>query len=414
MDDCAAQGFRDCTAGLTAISGSNFSGRSAFLRKLANIDGPYSSETPDRVYLSPEPENSLSGLSLSAAQELILHRGNEEFAAALGDIWSLLGLDPLLHRTPSTLSGGELTKLVVASAILLKPDLLAIDGTLEQLDLQVKHELVACLQKGFDAIRIVLADNRLSEIRVQANALPAVSGQAPPADSLCTSIFPSPTIEPSRLSIEDIHFRYPGNPAPILSGLSVDLEPGHVYFLNGVNGAGKSTLAKLLCGVVRPQSGEILSDGVSYTPWTAGNRLVSYHFQNPDRGRVRQQLKDELLAGIGYFKGRVTASDGKRCEEIAKAFGLSRLSGVSLDVMPYVIRKRAGLAAALAPEMPWYFIDEPTLGQDDSSVEALGQMFGALARQGAGVIIITHSQILPSILSGKQLHLRNGQLKCTK
>ena len=61
------------------------------------------------------------------------------------------------------------------------------------------------------------------------------------------------------LSVRDLSKRYGGN--SILSGVTLDIGKGEIVSVLGPNGSGKSTLIKAVCGVIRPDSGDILSDG---------------------------------------------------------------------------------------------------------------------------------------------------------
>jgi ABC-type Mn2+/Zn2+ transport system ATPase subunit len=253
MDDVNDRSGNDVVGAdkINIVGGANFSGRSSYLRRVAGIDA-----LPDanvsKVYLAPEAETALSGLTLSVEQELLLHRRSRDFAAKLDDLWKLFGLQSLLQRAPSTLSGGEMAKLVIASAILLKPGLLAIDGTLEQVDADVRKAFIEKLFRGRLAdTQVFIADNRLAETGIKETCLPPPSSQRPPADPIRAVSVPAPEIQPCRLDLDNIHFCYPGSAANVLNGISASFEPGHIYFLHGANGAGKSTLAKLSAATLR-------------------------------------------------------------------------------------------------------------------------------------------------------------------
>ena len=81
--------------------------------------------------------------------------------------------------------------------------------------------------------------------------------------------------------------------------------------------------------------------------------------------------------------------------------------------LPFVMRKRISLAATLAMDRPWYILDEPTLGQDESFVEFLIALLNDLAENGKGVIVISHSKSFTEKLRGKYLTLTAGQVNNT-
>jgi ATP-binding cassette, subfamily B, bacterial len=70
-----------------------------------------------------------------------------------------------------------------------------------------------------------------------------------------------PTGTPGAVSLRDVRFTYPGRTEPTFDGLTLDIEPGTSVAVVGANGAGKSTLIKLLCGLHRPERGEVRVDG---------------------------------------------------------------------------------------------------------------------------------------------------------
>ncbi|HEY1921369.1 MAG TPA: hypothetical protein VGG44_01280, partial [Tepidisphaeraceae bacterium] len=124
---------------LLAIDGPNFSGRSDLLRRFCrnNADG--------RMYLGPEVYFALSGLTTTVRQELELHAGGSLESRDCLEPVETLNLTRLLDQHPATLSGGEQTCLAILCAMILKPQILAADCALEQLDsskLQISLDLL--------------------------------------------------------------------------------------------------------------------------------------------------------------------------------------------------------------------------------------------------------------------------------
>jgi energy-coupling factor transport system ATP-binding protein len=149
---------------------------------------------------------------------------------------------------------------------------------------------------------------------------------------------------------------------------------GH-YLLSGPNGVGKSTLSKILCGLLRPTSGEIRVNTKPVQPWREPGRFVSYAFQDPDLQLFANRVSKQLASA-------------KRPEAVARWFGLDQhLSEHPLD-LPFVLRKRLAIGAALGREKGLSILDEPTLGQDSRSVaEGRGYL------SGATTIVISHSAL---------------------
>lgn len=396
-------------SGLHILSGRNFSGRTDFLKRITGVEPPDNRLSRCAVYLGPEPETALSGITLSVSQEMRLHKvdGPDVLPEQL---WRLTMLEPLYGRVPHTLSGGEMAKLVLACALLLQPRTLCVDGTLEQVDGATRcglmHTLGSLLEK-----RILVSDNRIADLGLSADLEPPQRPAKQVADSMDSGNYPVAAARPVRIDLDSIAYRYKSDLPLVLKNVSVALEPGKVHYLEGTNGAGKSTLAKILCGVMRPQHGVIAANHKTYRPWSDGNELISYSFQNPDRGRLRATLRAELTASVRYLAPAISPTDSYRCLQVAAALGLSRLLDHPVDLLPYTVRKRVALAAALAPRVPWLFMDEPTLGQDDATVSAIAQILAAEAESGRGIVVVSHAGVLRSRLPGRRLLLREGQLQ---
>ncbi len=91
-----------------------------------------------------------------------------------------------------------------------------------------------------------------------------------------------------RVELRDIHYRYSPHDPPVLSGVSLSIEPGEHVAITGPSGGGKTTLAKILLGLIDPDKGEILVDGMP---------LVSFGHRNY-RDQVGAVLQsDNLFAG---------------------------------------------------------------------------------------------------------------------
>lgn len=409
-------------ATVVALDGPNFSGRTELLRwltGLGNGDGP----SPDYVassgrpsaYIGPEVYNSLSGLAATAKAELQLHNapGSERLIEELTED---LGVVRFQNRNPFQLSGGEQVLLAVSSGLALQPTTLAIDCALEQLEWTMKLRLLRWLQSArFGTTCVLLADNQLSEC---GRFEPTLSLRDPGArrrdhdlvfdpirSELPTYIKP---MRPCALSLKSLAFHYRQG-GTVLRNASSELRPGQLYLLTGPNGSGKSTLAKLLSGVLRPRSGKLLVDELVYQPWTQPGQLVAYHFQNPDLQLFSTSVSAEIQAGPRAL-GLSPSEAARQADAAIAAFGLTHVRDEHPLDLPFVIRKRVAMAATLAMGRPWMILDEPTLGQDATSSEAIASLLTGLLSFGLGIVIISHSLWLRRRLSAQMLRIEGGIL----
>jgi energy-coupling factor transport system ATP-binding protein len=173
----------------------------------------------------------------------------------------------------------------------------------------------------------------------------------------------------------------------------------------GKNGVGKSTLAKLLCGVLRPDTGRIMLGNQLYDAWVKPGQYIAYHFQNPDLQLFSTRLDEEIIAGP-RAQGHNEEIIRQRQDALSKAFGLSRIMDEHPLSLPFVIRKRIALAATLAMGCPWVILDEPTVGQDDATVQVIAQIIEQMLAKGLGVIMISHSEWFRSLLPHEVIELK--------
>lgn len=110
------------------------------------------------------------------------------------------------------------------------------------------------------------------------------------------------------IEVRNVSFKYPDSQREAIKNISFKIEPGQTVALVGPNGSGKTTLVKLLCGLYRPTSGEILIDGVSINDFSANDISdnVSAIFQdfmlyntsakeNINLGNIREEATEESV-----------------------------------------------------------------------------------------------------------------------
>jgi len=346
--------------------------------------------------------------------EIQLHAGRPLGESPIRGLIERLELARIYDRSPFTLSGGEQAMVVIASCLALDPDVLAIDCALEQVDDGPRSVLVNWIANGRRGKYAAIADNSLSEwslevpnvrIDLEANTSRVDHRCGPLQFVDCSPIAPRLTGE---LRLDRLQFAYCAG-APIIRNASARLCAGAVYVLAGKNGVGKTTLSKIVSGLLRPQVGQVLLRGNSVPPWDQPGRLIGYHFQNPDVQLFTTRVEDEICIGLSAL-GYTTSEVKVRRDWALEAFGLSSVRAEHPLDLPFVARKRIALASILAAGLPWIVLDEPTLGQDQQSREAIRTIISALSRYGTGFVVVSHSQSFRKSLQATSLLLQNGTL----
>lgn len=199
-----------------------------------------------------------------------------------------------------------------------------------------------------------------------------------------------PAVIQGRFRVKDVSFTYPENEEPTLHHIYMDILPGRVTALVGLSGAGKSTLINLLDKFYRPDSGEILLDGVSLEEYDTaylrdriGLVLQKNHIFN---GTIEENIRygrpdatyEEVVeaARKSYIHDQVMALPEKyRTSALA-------LSGGQ--------QQKIAIARMFLKNPPIIFLDEPTASLDAVSTEQIKNSLDAI-KKNRTVIIISHS-----------------------
>lgn len=171
--------------------------------------------------------------------------------------------------------------------------------------------------------------------------------------------------------------------------ISFSIGKGEIFGLLGPNGAGKSTTFKMLCGLLRPTSGEARVAGLDVVAQTsaARNRLgyMAQKFSLYGDLSIAQNL--DFFAGVYGLTGAQRRDAVKR---VTEAFGLGRYVDTNAGTIPAGYKQRLALACAIMHEPPVLFLDEPTSGVDPLTRREFWAHINALVRGGVTVMVTTH------------------------
>lgn len=191
--------------------------------------------------------------------------------------------------------------------------------------------------------------------------------------------------------LERVWFDYDG--APILRGVSLDLEPGTLTAIVGANGAGKSTLMFLILGLYRPSRGAVMADGALYddVSITDLRRRIGAVMQDPFLfpGTIREN--------ITYGMADATPAQVERAARLATAHefietlaqGYETPVGQDGKLLSGGQRQRIALARALLREPALLILDEPTNHLDADAIASLVHNLQTLTPRPT-VLLISH------------------------
>ena len=167
-----------------------------------------------------------------------------------------------------------------------------------------------------------------------------------------------------------------------VDGVSLHVAKGRIYGLLGPNGAGKSTTLKMVCGMLRPTSGQILVDG---HPWTRDDlysigSLIEQPPLYPNlTARENLRVRTTLL-GIPE----------ERIDEVLEAVDLTNTGSKRAGRFSMGMKQRLGIALALVASPRLIILDEPTNGLDPIGIEELRGLIRSLPARGITPIVSSH------------------------
>jgi ABC-2 type transport system ATP-binding protein len=171
--------------------------------------------------------------------------------------------------------------------------------------------------------------------------------------------------------------------------VSFDVVKGEIFGLLGPNGAGKSTTFKMLCGLLKPTSGDanVVGYDLRFAPSQAKLQLgyMAQKFSLYGLLSVRQNL--DFFAGVYGLKNALRR---ERINEMIETFELDRYLRTSPDQLPLGYKQRLALACSLMHRPAVLFLDEPTSGVDPITRREFWTHINALVRRGVTVLVTTH------------------------
>ncbi len=188
--------------------------------------------------------------------------------------------------------------------------------------------------------------------------------------------------------------------------LDLSIQRGETYGMLGPNGSGKTTAIKMLCGLLKPTSGEALVLGEK-----AGHRSV-----RPRVGYMPQDIAlyvdltvHDNIRLYGEIYGMSRGDIEREEHELLSFVDLEEWRNASISTLSGGMQHRVSLACSLLHRPEVLFLDEPTVGVDPELRASFWEYFEALRERGVTVIITTHYMDEANNCSRIGL-LRNGQL----
>jgi phospholipid/cholesterol/gamma-HCH transport system ATP-binding protein len=215
------------------------------------------------------------------------------------------------------------------------------------------------------------------------------------------------------IKIDNVHKRF--GVKTVLDGVSFDVSIGEVLVIIGSSGVGKSVLLKNIIGLVNPDSGFIEVDGINITSCS----VDQLHEARKKLGYVFQEsaLFDSLniYENVAFgLKNLTSLSEGEikqRAKQCLSMVGLENIEYLSPSELSGGMKKRVGIARAIAYQPRYVLYDEPTAGLDPIMSDVINDLIINLKKHlGITSIVVTHDMHSAYKIADRIMMLYNGKV----
>lgn len=171
--------------------------------------------------------------------------------------------------------------------------------------------------------------------------------------------------------------------------VSFEVQPGEIYGLLGPNGAGKTTTISMVCGLLKPDAGEVLVAGTSF--WSNPARAQRIMGVVPQEVALYEELSGrENLEFWGRVAGLSGGDARRRATELLETLSLTDRARDPIRTYSGGMKRRVNLGCALLHRPKLLLLDEPTVGIDPQARANILEFVRRLCADGTGILYTTH------------------------
>ncbi len=371
--------------------------------------------------------------------------GFREMVRRMAEVTGFLNLSEIKDKFTGSISGGQKQKVVIASVLAMRPEVLILDEPASQLDPANADEILKLIRSlNEEGITVILIEQRLERCFSYADRVVVLErgellksgtpreiacwgldgnmNNIPPVAKffvMCgaplipldikegrillkkylpeqTSSFVSQVNkEPDKqtcaqdevLELKDLWFSYPDGKTT-LQDISLKVGKGEIVAILGENAAGKTTLLKIIAGLIKPGRGSVKVLGNNPNKYKAQDiaGMIGYLPQNTDEYFFYETVEQE----IGLSKNNTGAKDDKLANLTVDELGVKELFQCNPRELSAGERVRVALASVLVNRPALLLLDEPTRGIDYSFKNDLGGLLLRYSENGTAVLVVTN------------------------
>jgi len=374
----------------------------------------------------------------------------EEIRERIREVAEQAGIQKLLGRETSALSGGERQLLAVAGILMLRPRVFVVDEPLANLDPATAERLLTLLRTLADqGSAIVIVEHRVEEcldlrpdrvlyleagvtrylgevngfldiadpesvklpFEVVVDRVAAGSPDEEPPATILAERGATPNEGTARLEFQGVTAALGGH--EILHGVDARFGPRETVAVLGPNGSGKTTMFRTAMRLLQVTGGAVLVDGASIADKRTTDLVETfgYVFQSPSQMLFNRTVVDELLFGPRTL-GHDEATFDELIDDVLRRTSLADLEDIRERpplAMSFGQQKRLALAIALALRPSTLILDEPSAGQDHRTAQIFMREVTAIPGLES-LYFVTHDVDLALTHADRILLFRDGRV----
>jgi len=214
------------------------------------------------------------------------------------------------------------------------------------------------------------------------------------------------------IQVSNLSFRYPGNNVLALKDINLNIAGNEFVAIMGRNGSGKSTLARLLNGLLLPEKGSIMVDGLNTAEPKhnrAIKRKVGLVMSVPDNQIIAGTVEEDVAFGPENL-GLPAAEIRSRVDDALALVGMQDYRDYPPDMLSGGQKQRVCIAGLLAMRPDYMILDEPVAMLDPwEQVEIIKILRKLHEELNLSIVLITHN-MAEAVIADRIVVLREGQI----
>jgi ABC-2 type transport system ATP-binding protein len=202
-------------------------------------------------------------------------------------------------------------------------------------------------------------------------------------------------------------YRQGGREVRAVVDVSLTLAAGEILAFLGPNGAGKTTTIKMIAGLIQPDAGTVCVLGRD--PHTDPGALAQVGaVLEGNRNLYWRMTPLQNLEYFGVLRGLPPRTARQRGLELLETFGLQEKQDVAVQTLSRGMQQKVAIAVALLHQPALLLLDEPTLGLDVESAQAVKSLIRQIAASGRAILLTTHQLEMAEVLADQVAVIQQG------